>query len=219
MKLSQVPTAKQLSHPLKMVTLQHRSVDALIQSGLKYDGNNVVIENVIFEVDQLKDILKIEIDDLNEEYKILQKIKNKKVLKLSEKFEKIVSEISKELFDDFTYVDSINTFEEVEWKEYFHCLYDHMIPDETSPFNPRTWETLPVPPKELDSKSKCWSIVNSLKRKFDALKNEGHRLESPSEIFESQKQLGKELLTLKKEIATKNEVLETYYRIIEWSMH
>lgn len=202
-----------------MTTLQHRSVDALIQSGFKYVGNNVVIENVLFEVDQLKDSLKIEIDDLVEEYKLLQKIKNNEVLKLSNKFEKIMSEISKELFDEFTYSGAVNTFEDVEWKEYFHCVYDVVIPDETSTFNPRTWETLPDPPKELDKNSGSWSIINSIKRKFDALKVEGYKLRSMSDILNSQKQLGKEMLVLKKEIASKNQVLETYYRIIEWSMH
>ncbi|MDB4588357.1 hypothetical protein N9095_00095 [bacterium] len=202
-----------------MVSLQYMALDAHIKTGVKYDGNNIVIENVLFEVDQLKDSLKIEIDDLVEEYKLLQKIKNKEVLKLSEKFEKIMSEISKELFDEFTYADSINTFEDVEWKEYFHCVYDIVIPDETSTFNPRAWETLPDPPEELDTNSDSWSIVNSIKRKFDALKVEGDKLSNVNDILESQKQLGKEMLILKKEIAAKNEVLEIYYRIIEWSMH
>ena len=62
-----------------MVSLQHITLDTLIKAGHKYDGMNTVIENVIFEVEQSRQMMIIEVDDLQEEYKLLKKIKDREV--------------------------------------------------------------------------------------------------------------------------------------------
>ena len=204
---------------LNMTTLQHRAVDVLIHSGVKYEGNNVIIENVIFEVDQLRQTLQVEIEDCKEEYKLLQKVKNNKACQsMTINFLKLIDEISEELFDTFTYSEATTSYEEVEWKEYFHCLYDTVIPEEKQPYNNRIWETLPEPPSDLDMKSPRWAIVNSIKNKYEKLKIEGDKISTLNDILKEQTYLGKEMISLKKEIIQMNKTLAVYNRIIEWSM-
>jgi len=200
-----------------MATLQHLALGAYIDSGARYDGNNMVIENVIFEIDQLKDQMIAEIDDLNEEYAFLQKIKNKEATKnISEKFDELVLKISSKLFDSFSYSDVIGTDEAVDWKEYLHSVYDCVVPEEKTPYNHRVWEILPEQPKELAHDSPCWAIVNDIKESFEKLKAEGCTL---GDTLEVQKSMGKELVSLKNQIVAKNKILDVYYRILNWSMN
>jgi len=203
-----------------MSSLQHHSIDALIQSGFKYDGNNMVIENVIFEVDQLKTKVEKEIEDLQEDYKFLQKVKNKQSYSnVSQKFYDLIEYISKELFDDFTYSESTTSHEEVEWKEYFHCVYEHVVPDATQPHNNRIWEILPEPPTDLNMNYTRWPLINSIKNNFVRLKVESKKSQSLKEVLHTQINLGKEMFFLRNEIIEKSKTLSTYYRIIEWSMY
>jgi hypothetical protein len=203
-----------------MTTLQHLAVDALTKSGHKYDGNDLVIENVIFEVDQFRQILQVELGDCHEEYKFLQEVKNTKSWSnTTSNFNNISRKISKELFDDFSYYDVKTTDEEIEWKEYFHCIYDYLIPEDKQPFNNRVWEILPPKPPELDTNSPNRYIVNSIKHNFEKLRIEGETLKTLDDILKEQTLLGKELIFLRKEIYQLNTTMDVYDRIIKWSMH
>tara|TARA_B110000285_G_scaffold134770_1_gene151051 strand:- start:405 stop:1016 length:612 start_codon:yes stop_codon:yes gene_type:complete len=203
-----------------MTTLQHTALDTLIKVGHKYDGENVIIENVIFEVDQLRQSLQIELDDNNEEYKFLQQLKNKKShSNYTAKMSQITSEISRELFDVFSYSEAITSYEEVDWKEYFHCVYDHVIPEEKQSCNIRIWEIIPESPPALDVNSPCWSIVKSIKNNFEKFRIESEKGQTLKDIFKEQSHLGKEILYLGKEIVETNKTMAVYNRIIEWSMH
>ena len=203
-----------------MVSLQHLALDAHIASGARYDGNNTVIENVIFEVDQKKDQLLVEIADLCDEYKSIQKTKNKKAAKnTSEMFDDIVFEISSKLFDSLTYSDIIHTNDEVDWKEYFHCVYDCVVPDENTPYNHGLWDVLPEQPKELDDDSPCKTIINDIKEGFEKLKSEGGKLESISTILQTQRFMGGQLIDIKRRIASRERSLDIYYKILNWSMN
>lgn len=202
-----------------MTTLQHHTLDTLIKAGHTYDGNNVVIENVIFEVDQLKERIEKEIEDLHEDFKFTQKIKNSKVQNFSNKFWKLTAEISSELFDDFSYSGVTTTDGEVEWKEYFHTVYDAVVPDDTQVYIHQVWDVLPEPPCKLDINNRCWSLVRRIQNKFDQLKIEGGKVDTLTHILNYQTNLGKEMISLKKEITEKSKTLSLYYRILDWSMH
>jgi hypothetical protein len=203
-----------------MVSLQHIALNAFIDTGAKYDGMNTVIENAIFEIEQLRHKVSIEIGDLQEEYKILKKIKDAEVYSnRSQKFYNIIDDISTELFDDFLYSESIETDGQVEWKEYFHCLYDAVVPDDREPYDKLIWTIVPSPPKELDTNDKMYPLVTSIKRKFEALRKEGDTLKSQKEILENQMRHGKELLKLKIELREKIKLYSMYEKIIHWSMH
>jgi enoyl-[acyl-carrier-protein] reductase (NADH) len=202
-----------------MLSLRHLALDAHIGTGAKYDGGDMAIEHVIFEVDQLKDRLEKEIEDLQEDFKFTQKIKNSKVQNFSNKFWKLTEEISAELFDDFSYSGVASTDGEVEWKEYFHTVYDAVVPDDRQVYIHQVWDVLPEPPCELDSNNRCWPLMRSIQNKFDQLKIEGGKVDTLTHILNYQTNLGKEMISLKKEITEKSKTLSLYYRILEWSMH
>ena len=203
-----------------MVSLQHITLDTLIKAGHKYDGMNTVIENVIFEVEQSRQMMIIEVDDLQEEYKLLKKIKDREMCSnYSQKFYNIIDDISTELFDDFLHSENIETDIQVEWKEYFHCVYDAVVPVECEPYNKLIWTIIPSPPKDLDTNDKLYPLVTSIKRKFDALRKEGDNFKSQKEILETQMRHGKELLRIKLENREKLKMLSLYDRIIKWSMN
>jgi hypothetical protein len=200
--------------PIQMLSLRHLALDAHIKTGVKYNGNDVVIEDVIFDVEQLKDKLEKKIEDLQEDFKFTQEVKNSKNQNFSKKFWKLIEEISTELFDEFSYSDVATTGGEVEWKEYFHIVYDTVIPDESRLYIHQVWEALPQPPKNLDR-----PLIRSIQTKFDQLKIEGGKVDTLTDILNYQTNLGKELINLKNQIIEKSKTLSLYYRIIDWSMH
>ena len=202
-----------------MLSLRHLALDAHIDTGARYDGNNTIIEDVIFEIVQLKDKLEKEVDDIKSDYEFTQKIKNTKCQNFSNKFWRLTDEISTELFDEFSYSDAATTEGEVEWKEYFHCVYDVVIPDDGEIYNHHIWNMLPQPPNDLDNTHNCWPIIKSIRRKFEYLKIEGGKVDTLTDILNFQTNLGKDLLKMKKEIAEKNKILEYCYRVINWSMY
>ena len=203
----------------KMLSLRHLALDAHIGTGVKYNGNDMAIEDVIFETDQLRDKLEKEIEDLQEDFKFTQKVKNAARQNFSNKFWGLVGKISNELFDDFSYSDVTTTDGEVEWKEYFHCVYEAVIPDDTQTYNHCIWDTLPHPPSDLDNTHRGWAIIRDIKNKFEQLKVEGGKVDTLVDILKYQTQVGKEVLKLKKEIIEKSKIREVYHRIIDWSMH
>ena len=202
-----------------MVTLQHLAVNALVQSGCKYDGSDVIVEDVVFEVDQLRTGIHLEIGKLKDEYKLLQITKTEQSYSGTTKiFDRLKADISVELFDEFTY-SYTTTLDEVKWKEYFHCIYDQVVPEDMIPYNNRIWEILPPPPEDLDANSHGWRLINSIKTKFAQLRAEGDKATPLNEILQEQFELGKEMIKLKKKILHKGDILNIYNGIIEWSMH
>lgn len=202
-----------------MVTLQHLAVNALVQGGCKYDGSDVIVEDVVFEVDQLRAGIHLEIGKLKDEYKLLQITKTEQSYSGTTKlFDRLKAEISVELFDEFTY-SYTTTLDEVKWKEYFHCIYDQVIPEDMLPYNNRIWEILPPPPEDLDANSHGWRLIKSIKTKFAQLRAEGDKATPLKEILQEQFELGKEMIKLKKKIIHKGDILSIYNGIIEWSMH
>lgn len=201
--------------PVQMLSLRHLALDALIGTGAHYDGDDVIIEDVVFEADRLKGRVEREIKDLKGQFAFIQEMKNSRVQYFPDRFWRLIDEISVELFDEFNYSDATTTDEEVEWKEYFHNVYEIVVPEENQMYVHQVWEALPQPPNTLVTRP----LIRSIQNRFDQLRVEGGKVEALSDILKHQTELGKELINLKKRIAAKTKVLETYYRIIEWSMH
>lgn len=132
--------------PIQMLSLRHLALDALIGTGAHYDGDDVIIEDVIFEADRLKDRVEREIKDLKGQFAFIQEIKNSRVQHFPNRFWRLVDEISIELFDEFNYSDATTTDEDVEWKEYFHNVYEIVVPDENQMYVHQVWDALPQPP-------------------------------------------------------------------------
>lgn len=108
------------------------SIEALMKSGVKYDDKNPILCNVIFdierenrELDSKIHILNTRIRNYSRNLNDLHDFKTIKVPNTS-RYNEIIDEVSDLLFDEITY-SLITTNLHVEWKEYFHSLYDLVV--------------------------------------------------------------------------------------------
>jgi len=111
------------------MNLQMMALLSLVKSGKTLDREDPVIQNILFDVQKLIH----ETDDTirNMKKKINYMVKNlynntTPQVSNSHKYDKIVNTISTILFDDISY-NRITTVEQIEWKEYFHGLYDLVV--------------------------------------------------------------------------------------------
>ena len=111
------------------MNLQMIALLSLIKSGQKYDTEDPVIQNVLFDLKKLVH----ETDEIikNKKKKIEYARKNlyrnvTPPLPNCKKYDEIVNDISTLLFDDISY-NRTTTNEQIEWKEYFHGLYDLVV--------------------------------------------------------------------------------------------
>ena len=204
-----------------MVSLQHLAVLKLSETQ-RYEGDDPMIENVIFEADQLRHQTRDE----------LIKHMTLKPRRVSLRFDietytTVMDHLSEELFDVFTYGEMIQTPEHVKWKEYFHTLYECVMIDNDVSFNLmastlRYHDDLESErPPTLDTNDTCYHIVNRIDDAFKCIKVEQRKLAKQYDVRQDLKdctKFGMKMLEWTNEfkvIQTKNGI---YTRIIEWSM-
>lgn len=202
-----------------MISLQHLAVLKLSETQ-KYEGNEPIIENVIFEADQIRNQLE---DELCLHF-------GKKPKRVSRKidmkgYNAIVGSISTELFDVFTYPDMIRTPEHVQWKEYFHTLYEFIVVDgEESDY--LVLDTIKhhneiEPPQPLEHNDPCYPTVTYINNLFKSLKAEQERMASHVCIkkdVEEGVDYGMRMLGWTQEWTAIHDRLSVYNRILDWSM-
>ena len=217
------------------MNLQFESLRAHIKSGAIYD-DSPIIKNIVFDVERAN----VQIE--NENSKILIRLdKIKKELDRDTTFDDMTFEIdeynecidilSRELFDVYTY-DRIQTDRQVDWKEYFHFLYD-MIVVEIIEENMSTmillneiykyWNTIEEPTM-LEQADNLYGIVDSIRRKFGDLQDAHHKftlgnIESrlTKKYFESVA-IRKERQSLTKTLENNTRLLGMYGEILGWSI-
>ncbi len=114
------------------MNLQMMSIEALMKSGVKYDDKNPILLNVIFDIECENRNLDFEIDVLNTRIRNCNKnlidLHDFKTIKIpnTSRYNQIIDELSDILFDEITY-SLLTTNLHVEWKEYFHSLYDLVV--------------------------------------------------------------------------------------------
>ena len=114
------------------MNLQILSLQTMVKSGFKYDDNDPIVKNVVFDVDCLAYELDSKILKLNKRIQNcrrgLRKLSDFGTIKLPNmnKYDNLVEEISTLLFDNIDY-DLLKTHQQIEWKEYFHGLYDLVV--------------------------------------------------------------------------------------------
>lgn len=141
-------------------------------------------------MDQLYDVRKYYMankQEINKLKNCVKKAKNKihsisglKTVKLDfDTIDKIVQELSRELFDVFNW-NIVKTKQHATWKEYFHCLYDLLICDIDAdhPSNVilareivRYHDTLDIP-IDLAYNDKMYPQVSNINNLFNKLKRE-----------------------------------------------
>ena len=204
-----------------MISLQHLAVLKLTETQ-RYDGNDPMIENVIFEVDQLY-------RQTYNEFINHRTLKPRRVpIRFdTETYTTVMDYISEELFDVFTYDAMIQTPEQVLWKEYFHTLYECVMIDTKDSFNLMAStlayhdELESEKPKALESGDPCYHIVNRIDDAFKCIKVEQRKFLKQYDVHQDLKDctdFGMKMLAWTKEFNVIRDRLDVYSSILNWSM-
>ena len=202
-----------------MFSLQHLAVLKLMETQ-PYDGNDPVIENVIFEAEQIRNNLEDEL--------VLHH--GRKPRRGTPNFEfkfynELMGTISTQLFDVFTYEDLITTREHVVWKEYFQTLYEFTVIDMNDSFyllssTLKHYDELEEPPM-VDYNDPCYSNINYINNLFMSLRAEQEVLATQLTMksdFDTGVDFGMKRLGWTQEWKAIHDRLDVYTRIIEWSL-
>jgi len=215
------------------MSLQFDSLRAFIKTGAIYDDENPIIKNIVYDVDRANHALEREnIKNLFE----ISKLKSCRWVEMYrpeiDQYCKYLDRLSEELFDNFKYV-RVETDEQVEWKEYFHSLYELIVvdvdedrPDTTTSllFQElyKHWDTF-TEPKHLKPKDKLYPIVESIRRKFRDLKTahyEFTKYDSKQTIINNHFKdvaIRKKHNSLLRSIDNNDRILDAYSEILRWA--
>lgn len=202
-----------------MLSLQQLAVHSLTHH-TKYDGSDVVVENVIFEVDQMRRKLEEDIEKHNSLKPVYPKIKYDVT-----RYDTYVDEIGTYLFDYFTYDHSITTDAHVQWKEYFHTLYEFVVVDYREihsvgsryQYYDKINKPTMVPTSDVN-----YHTINYINNLFTSLESEHEILLESTSIQDYHTDYlkhGRELFEWICEKRKMEDTLEKYEDIINWSMH
>lgn len=202
-----------------MVSLQHLAVYKLTETQ-RYDGEDPVIEDVIFEADQIRNNL----DD-----ELVLHTCRKPQLKVSKfdlrEYTRLMDTISYQLFDVFTYNDMISTSEHVTWKEYFQTLYEFvMVEGEGShqliASTLKYYEVIERPDM-VGHRDPCFTVIHYIDQLFTSLRSEQESISKMckmSEDYSSNVEYGMKMIEWTRELKAIHEKLDIYDRIVRWSM-
>jgi len=213
------------------MNLQFEALRSYINTGAQYDDDSPIVRNVMDDIEtanyqldhkNIKDVLKSE--ELSNSIKSFRPHIN------VSKYNKIVEELSVELFDMFR-KSLIRTELHAEWKEYFHSLYDlivietdiddlylNIIFKEMYSY----WNTFEQP-KQLHQNDKLYPLVSSIRELFEELEDEHFRLVDDSLqskiVNHCNKNIekSKEYCRLNNQIQDNEKILDIYRDILQWS--
>jgi septal ring factor EnvC (AmiA/AmiB activator) len=198
-----------------MVSLAHQCLLTLLKSQL-CDHENPIIADQVFDAGRNK---------MNNDYEI-NKLKNKikkakkKVHSMSGlksinldvyKIDKIVKQLTIELFEDFSW-NKVRTKNHVDWKEYFHNLYDLIVADYDSDHASNlivarelvNYHNVINEPVIMYYNDKLYPVISSINNLFARLKTE-------------QRKTADKLSTMKEKLRSVHEQSTLIqYDIIEW---
>lgn len=202
-----------------MISLQHLAVLKLTETQ-RYDGNDPIIEHVIFEVEQLR----MKLEDQLMAHRIRRP--HRRAFRFnSKRYTELMDALSIELFDVFTYDHIISTPSQVIWKEYFHALYEFVIVDVDNSYHLivstlRYYSELEKP-EMVDTDDPCYGIINRILRYFDGIRAEQEALEKNYSMELEMKtgvEYGMKLVEWTNEWRVLRGELDVYEKIIDWSL-
>lgn len=215
------------------MNLQFESLLSYIKTGAQYDDDSPIVRNVMDDIENanyqldhknIKDVLKFE--ELSKSIKSFRPHIN------VSKYNKIVEDLSVELFDMFVKT-LIRTELHAEWKEYFHSLYDLIVIETDNDIDElylhiifkemySYWNTFEQP-QQLHQTDKLYPLVSSIRELFEALEDEHFRLVDDrlqSKIVNhcnKNIEKSKECCRLNNQIRNNEKILDTYRDILQWS--
>jgi hypothetical protein len=220
------------------MNLQTQSLLAHIQSGAKYDDSDVIVKNILFDIDSEIDVLEQQINTtlglIEKNMSTSNKLHEFGSVSLpnTTQYNELCGFLSTALFDDFKH-DTCRTQLHIEWKEYFHGLYDTVvIPSSTDRTHTHImFQTIPsyftnfiTEPQEPEQTDRLYEKIQYIRDLFKRLKNENERLVIPDFAEQCQRNLSKQVSLRMNNIALTNEIravekqIETYRYILKWSV-
>ena len=202
-----------------MISLRHLAVLKLTETQ-RYDGNDPIIEHVIFDVEQLR----MKLEDRLMAHRI-RRPRRRAFRFSSKRYTELMDALSVELFDVFTYDHMISTPSHVLWKEYFHALYEFVIVDVDNSYHLivstiRYYSELEKP-EMVDTDDPCYGIINRILRYFDGIRAEQEALEKRYSMELEMKtgvEYGMKLVEWTNEWKVLLGELDVYEKIIDWSL-
>lgn len=216
------------------MSLVYQSTIALMDSGAPFT-DSYILNDVIFSVDQEKGIAENKIAEMDVEIKELTSKLHKyelstmdqeKIYDLSE----ILERITHVLFDVFKYSEITDAID-VEWKEYFHVLYDVYIPRQYEGCQIDVYTGLHssyilYDKFEPPNRDPVCESAKHAQRLFVDFRELHSDIVSKCDLatFIANNRISKlddsnRLVELYRQRAVLEEKLEIYYSLIEWSMH
>ncbi len=219
------------------MNLQMLALQTIMRNGGKFKETEPVFKNIIFDVDSLlyetelkTSILKRQVNCSRRNLYKTSEFSSIQVPDTTE-YDKVVDQISNLLFDDMSY-DMITTHEQLEWKEYFHGLYDMVIfpyhSDRTHYIQMinelyKYFNILKPPEKQLLPGDPLYIDVMTCRELFRKLKVEHKRMVVPKLFKKMKKSVEEQVrrrlqhkkleLKLKKLVNLRSECLE----MLKWS--
>jgi hypothetical protein len=114
------------------MSLQLSSFQALINSGAKIDYDDPVIQNILFDIGKIRGTINESIKSVTNRLvharSSLRSVADFNDIKYIDTYEydRVLDEVGNLLFDEIPY-NTILTRPHIEWKEYFHGLYDLVV--------------------------------------------------------------------------------------------
>jgi len=198
-----------------MVSLAHQCLLTLLKTQ-PCDHENPIIADQIYDAERNKATNRRFINALNNKIKKAKKkvhgMSGLKGIKLdTSKTNPIVRQLTNELFEDFSW-NKIRNKHQVDWKEYFHNLYDLIIADFDSDHASNlivareiiNYHNVLQEPDELIFSDRLYPVISNIKSLFNRLKTE-------------QRKTADKLSSMKSIVYNTHQVsTEIQYDIIEW---
>ena len=219
-----------------MVSLAHRCLLTLLKSQ-PCDVENPVIMDQVFDADMRK----------NENQRVINKFKKnikkakRRVINMSSMknidlelgdSNKIINQLTIELFDDFSW-NKVKNKNQVNWKEYFHNLYDLIVCDFDSDHPSNlivareiiNYHNILKQPNEMDFNDKFYPIIGNINYLFNKLKDEQRKVASKlSNMKDCIRDTMRETTSIQYEIIEWQSAVrklerenDVYYEILRWS--
>ena len=200
------------------MNLQIIALLSLMKSGQKYDKEEPVIQNVLFDLQKMIHETGETIRNKTKKIQYIRKnlYNDTPPLPNCKKYDQIVNDISTLLFDDISY-NRITTVEQIEWKEYFHGLYDLVVfpyhSDKTHYIQMvseiyKYYTVLKPPEKHLDPQDPLYVDIEMCNDLFRHLKIEHKKMMVPKLFRKFRKivegQVSRRVKLLKLELEVKN---------------
>ena len=210
-----------------MLSLRHMSLVSLMDSGAQFKHGDPLYEDIIWEAENMRLELSKKMRRMKKRHVAVTKRFNEFSIENTIDFD-LHDMIGVELFDKFSYRAGIEQIE-VPWKEYFHVVYDLIVPNaEVGAFvdvhslkdyaDTRRYFEMIEPPSDTPPTQRVRHIYSLLKqytRSMDDIDIKG----MIGQYMYTKTEIGRSICDINRHINEIAAKLDVYTRIVDWSMY